>query len=224
MTAGAITAPAVAAVGGWMSTTFAGTPGETTILPVVAAVSAPSVNVSRIVSATLYERFENVATPPTALTATVPCRTPVPNPVARAAVTRSFVLTIFPPPSSIQITGCVLNRFPAVSGVDGGVWITRCVAAPAVFVRLNRAGVPTPATNAVSVYAPAVPFAVNTSEVAMPVATVALTSVLAAPGNVPPAPAGGAANVTEAPLTGLLNASLTITERGSGNAVFTPML
>ena len=223
VTAGEIVAPAAVVVGGCMRTTFAGTPGATTMSPVVAAVSAPSVNVSRIVSATLYERLENVATPDTTPAVVVPCRTPVPNPVARAAVTvPDAVVTTFPAASSTSITGCVLNMIPAVSGVDGAVWITRWVAAPAVFVRLNRAGVPAPATSAVSVYVPAVPFAVNTSEVAIPVAAVVLTSVLTAPANVPVAPEGGAAKVTDAPLTGLLNASCTIAESGSANAAPTP--
>jgi hypothetical protein len=62
----------------------------------------------------------------------------------------------------------------------------------------------TPETVAITVYDPAVVFAVNAGEVATPLELVVAVAVFVAPANVPLAPVAGAANVTAAPLTGLL--------------------
>ena len=70
---------------------------------------------------------------------------------------------------------------------------------------------------AVTLYAPAVEFAVNTGEVAIPLASVVAT--LWAPANVPLAPEAGAENVTWMPARGLAELSLTTTRRGLANAV-----
>lgn len=88
--------------------------------------------------------------------------------------------------------------------------------ATAAFVRLKTAGVPTPTAEADTEYAPAVPFAVNTAEVAMPEAFV--TAVVTPPANVPLAPLPGAAKVTVTPLSGLDPESFTITTSGETNA------
>ncbi len=91
--------------------------------------------------------------------------------------------------------------------------------AAAAFVRLKRAGVPTPIAEADTLYAPAVPFAVNVAEVAIPEALV--TAVVTPPANVPLAPPPGAANVTVTPLSGLDPESFTMTTSGAPNAALT---
>jgi hypothetical protein len=97
---------------------------------------------------------------------------------------------------------------------------TMAAAPPAVLVSVNVAGVPTPATEAVTAYVPVVPFAVKTPDVATPEAFV--TAVFAPPAKLPLAPDGGAAKVTVTPATGLPFASLTVAASGSAKAVFAP--
>lgn len=75
------------------------------------------------------------------------------------------------------------------------------------------------ATEALTLYAPAVPFDVKTGEVAMPDAFVVAVAVVPPPANVPLAPLPGAENVTVAPLTGFPPLSLTIALNGATNAV-----
>src|SRR5262252_3147288 len=92
-----------------------------------------------------------------------------------------------------------------------------------VFVSEKFAGVETPETDAVTVYGPPVTlFAVKTAAVATPEAFV--VAVVTPPANVPLAPLPGAAKVTTAPLTGLLNESLTVACNCVANAVFTVAL
>ena len=74
----------------------------------------------------------------------------------------------------------------------------------AMLVRLKLAPVATFGTVAITVYGPAVVFAVNAGEAATPLEFVVVVAVFVAPANVPLAPVAGAANVTTAPLTGLL--------------------
>src|SRR5438309_267337 len=88
---------------------------------------------------------------------------------------------------------------------------------PGVLVRENVAAEPTPATVALTVYAPAIPLAVNTADVAIPEAPV--TAVLVPPAKVPLGPEPGAENVTVIPLRTVPLESLTIAERGAENAV-----
>ena len=86
------------------------------------------------------------------------------------------------------------------------------------FVSEKLAGVPTPATDAVTIYGPpAVLFAVKTGAIAMPAALV--VAVLTPAANVPLAPLAGGVNVTAAPLTGLLNESVTVARSCVTNAV-----
>ena len=77
-----------------------------------------------IVSALLYDRPLNVATPPANVTVrSLPCRLAVP--VLRAAVTvcvLSLVMTL-PNASSSFTTGCVAKATPAVAVADG-CWVT----------------------------------------------------------------------------------------------------
>jgi hypothetical protein len=95
-------------------------------------------------------------------------------------------------------------------------------AGPAMLVRLKLAGVVTPATVAVTVSAPAVPFAVKGADVATPLAFVVAVLVFdAVSANVPLAPVAGALNTTTAPLTGFWPLSTTVTTIGAANEVFT---
>src|ERR1700730_8944667 len=64
---------------------------------------------------------------------------------------------------------------------------------------------------------PAVAFAVNTAEVAIPLAFV--VAVFSPPAKLPLAPLVGAVNVTSTPLTGLFPASVTVATKGAVNAV-----
>jgi hypothetical protein len=101
----------------------------------------------------------------------------------------------------------------------------RFAAAPAVFVRLKLAGVVAPVAVAVTEYAPAAVFAVNTCEVATPLELVVSVSV--APGvevaNVPLAPVAGAVKVTLTPLDGV-PFSVTVAASGFANATPTAAL
>jgi hypothetical protein len=89
-------------------------------------------------------------------------------------------------------------------------------AAP-LLVRVKLAGVEAPGTLAVTLYVPAVPLAVNTGDVACPEAFV--VAVFMPPANVPPAPLAGVLKVTVAPLTGLLDESVTVAIRALLNEV-----
>ena len=84
-----------------------------------------------IVSALLYDRPLNVATPLASVTVRVlPCRLAVPV-AAGAAVTvcvLSLVMTL-PNASSSLTTGCVANATPAVAVADGCCVITNWLAA-----------------------------------------------------------------------------------------------
>lgn len=172
------------------------------MFPDVAAVRPVLVNWIVIVSATLYDRFVNVATPFVMLTVVAPWRAPVP--VSLAAVTVPLaVVTRLLFASSTQITGCVANIVPAVLGVEGAVAMTSLDAAAAVFVRWNNAGLAAPVTLAVSTNAPDVVFAVNAPAVAIPAADVVAVVLCTEPAQVPVAPEFGEVNVTVAPLTGL---------------------
>jgi hypothetical protein len=88
-----------------------------------------------------------------------------------------------------------------------------------VFVIVNLAVAAKPVAAAFTIYVPAVAFAVNTPDVAMPEVSVDL---MLPPGlKLPPAPLTGALNVTVTPPTGLLKASRTLTDRGVAKAVLT---
>jgi hypothetical protein len=80
-------------------------------------------------------------------------------------------------------------------------------APPAVFVMLYVV-LPVPGAVAVTVYNPAILFAVNAAAVATPL--VFVVAVFTPPANAPVAPDPGAVKVTTIPLTGLPNASVTV--------------
>ena len=90
-----------------------------------------------------------------------------------------------------------------------GVPAVAAMLAGAVLVRLKVTGVAMPATVALTVNAPIVPFALMIGAVATPEAFVTAVVDAAAP-KVPEAPEPGAVNVTVAPDTGLLDASNTV--------------
>lgn len=90
------------------------------------------------------------------------------------------------------------------------------------FVREKFAGEATPETDAVTVYEPAVLFAVKDVEVATPAAFV--SAVFTPPANVPLAPMPGAVKVTVTPLTRLLRESFTVAWSGAANAELTATL
>lgn len=66
--------------------------------------------------------------------------------------------------------------------------------------------------------------AVRAGDVATPDAFVIAVTRLCPPAKIAPAPKVGEVNVTAAPLTGLLPASLTVATSGAANAVFTGVL
>jgi hypothetical protein len=89
----------------------------------------------------------------------------------------------------------------------------------AVFVSAKFAEV-APVALATTLYGPpAVAFAVNVADVAIPLALV--VAMFTPPANVPLAPLPGAVNVSTTPLTGLLKESLTVACSGAVNAVLT---
>ena len=95
--------------------------------------------------------------------------------------------------------------------------------AAVVLVRLKLAGVDTPATEAVTVYVPVVPLAVNTGDVATPLELVVAVAVLLPPAKVPLAPVAGAVKVTTTPLVGDPLVA-TVAANGDVNAVLTAAL
>lgn len=128
----------------------------------------------------------------------------------------------------------LLSSTAATSGAANGVLIVAScrdplvavieAAAPDVFVRLKLVVAVTPATEAVTVSAPSVPFAVNFDEVATPLALVVSVSVFVEfDANVPLAPVEGAANTTNAPLTGD-PPIVTVATSGAPKGVFTAAL
>ena len=94
----------------------------------------------------------------------------------------------------------------AVCGVPE-IATTDC-GGPAVFVKLNAADVATPDTEAITLYAPATLFAVGTGDVAIPELFVLTVTEFVAP-NVAPAPLAGLTNVTDTPVSGFENTSVT---------------
>jgi hypothetical protein len=96
--------------------------------------------------------------------------------------------------------------------------VTVCTA---VLVRPKVAGVVAPETLAVTVYAPAVPFAVQVTELTLPLESV--VAVVAESAQVAPPEDVVAANVTVAPLSGK-PFEVTVTPSGLAKAVFTVAL
>jgi hypothetical protein len=139
--------------------------------------------------------------------------------VAGALNVTTTALTGFEPLSSTVATSGAANA--VLIGALCGVPLVAVIAAgaPAMFVRSKLAGVDTPATLAVTVSAPDVPFAVNAAEVATPLALViAVVTLVVVSANMPLANDAGAVNVTIAPLTGFWPLSTTVATSGTANA------
>jgi hypothetical protein len=140
-------------------------------------------------------------------------------PVEGAVNVTTTPLTAFPDESRTvaailvpnAVFTCALCGVPAVAVMPA--------AGPGTFVKMKFAGVTPPPTDAETVYVPATAFALNTNDVATPLALV--VAVLTPPANVPLAPDEGTVNVTTTPLAGLLAPSRTTTCRAVPNAVFT---
>jgi hypothetical protein len=168
---------------------------------------------------------------------------------AAVATPCALLTAVFTPPANVPLaplagavnvtvtplTGLLRASFTvACMAVANAVLIDALCGVPAVAVMLagaaaarlvseKFAGVATPATDAVTVYAPpTMLLAVNVVAVATPCAL--LTAVFAPPANVPLAPLAGAVNVTVTPLTGLLKASFTVACIAVANAVLTVVL
>jgi hypothetical protein len=161
---------------------------------------------------------------------------------ADVATPLAFVVAVFTPPANVPLapaaggvnvtTTPLTGLFPAsvtvaTKGAANAVLIaTLCgvplvaatlAAAPALFVSEKFADV-APIALATTLYGPpAVAFAVNTAEVATPLALV--VAVFTPPAKVPLAPAAGGVNVTTTPLTGLFPVSVTVATNGAAKAV-----
>jgi hypothetical protein len=155
-----------------------------------------------------------VATPLTAFTVAVPAM--VPLPVKITAVTASVLVVRLPFASRISTTGCVVSATP-LTDPPGCVPMVSCDAAPAVPVAVKVTGLPlSPATDAATVFAPAVVPSVQPVRVARPAASV--TTVAGLAGVIEPPPLV-TVNVTLTPLTGALPASVTFTLGAAVTAV-----
>jgi len=151
----------------------------------------------------------DMATPAAFVVAVVtpPAKLP-PAPVAGAPNATVIPLTGFPAesitvadrgdPKAVLIV--VVCGVPPVAATEA--------AGPAVLVNKKLAGAATPETDAVTVYDPAVEFALNIAAVATPDPFV--TAVVLPLAKLPLGPVRGAAKVTVTPLIGLLPASFTV--------------
>jgi hypothetical protein len=91
-----------------------------------------------------------------------------------------------------------------------------------VFVKVNVAGVDTPATYAVTVYAPAVALAAIATDCATP--ELLVVAVVTPPANAALAPLEGTVNVTAMPLSRLPFESVTVAASGLAKAVLIVVL
>jgi hypothetical protein len=129
------------------------------------------------------------------------------------------VVTVLPKKSRICTTGCVAKAAP-LAPPTGCVVIANCVAAPGVPVAVKVTGEPLKLPLvAVSVLAPAVVPRVQAGLVATPALSV--VTVLGEPNEPPPVTT---AKVTDAPLTALPCASVTLTDGAVVTAVATVAL
>src|SRR5882724_536602 len=122
--------------------------------------------------------------PATVVTTGEPANAPL-APLPGAANVTLTPERVFPPASFT-----VACRAVAKAALTCALWGVPAVAVmvaggPGLFVKLKLAGDATPSAIAVTVYAPAVEFAVNAGATAMPVASVGTVDD---PANVPPAP------------------------------------
>ena len=102
--------------------------GLTVILVEVVLARPLALNKSVIVPATLCDKLANAAIPSTAVTFVAPCKTPLPVPLLRDALTTVLlsemplvVLRRLPNWSCTRTTGCCAKTTPAVAVADGCV-------------------------------------------------------------------------------------------------------
>lgn len=143
-------------------------------------------------------------------------------PKSGAANVTDTPLTGFPPASLTVATSGAANAVPTAVPCPLPLVAVMEAAPPAELVSEKLAfRLP---TEAVTLYEPAVPFALNGGDVATPDALVVTVAVVPPPKNVPLAPLPGAVNVTLAPLTGFPPLSFTRAVSGRANAVLTVAL
>ena len=198
--------PFVAVAGGGVcSTTAAGAPALSVIVPdVMVRVPSPNCNVKFPIGPFSWSAA-NVATP--ALIVAVLLTSEPPTPEAIVAVIVPLAPgTVLPPTSTTFTTGCVLRLTPLLATAAGGVWKTTAFAAPTPRVIVPDVTVRVPSLNC-SVNAPIVPLRRSVENVAMP-AVIGAVAVI----REPPAPdAIVAVIVPLAPVTVLPPASTTFT-------------
>src|ERR1700683_2824074 len=129
------------------------------------------------------------------------------------------------PGTNWALTGAAANDAPSrlTSSPGGDVCNVTAVSVRAVLFRRKPTELATPATDAVTVYVPAVPFAVKTGAVATPCALV-VAAALELPPNLPEAPPEGAVKVTVALGSGLADESLAVASRPMEKAELTAVL
>ena len=112
---------------------------------------------------------------------------------------------------------------PIVASCSDPLVAKTAAAGPEVFIKLKVVVVVAPATEAVTVLAPIVPFAVKVVEVATPLELVVSVSVFVPFPKVPLAPVAGAVKTTNAPATGV-EPMVTVATSGAANAVLSAVL
>src|SRR5579862_9891530 len=146
--------------------------------------------------------------------------------VGAVNVTVAFATGFWPPSTTRTDMGA--NGLPAIALCGVPLRVVIAVGVPARLVSVKFAGEATPATEAVTVSCPAIPFAENVVEAATPLAFVSTAVLLTlAPlgsAKVPLAPLAGAVKTTTALLTGLFPLSRTVTCNGVANGLLIPAL
>src|SRR6266704_4499329 len=109
--------------------------GLTSILAEVVPATAALEKSIVMVVATKCERLVKLTNPLTALSAMLPCKTPLPP--LRLAVTTVVLspLRTLPKLSSTRMTGCCAKITPAVPVADGWVWTLNRLAAPGLTLK-----------------------------------------------------------------------------------------
>jgi len=160
----------------------------------------------------------DVATPLALVVAvfTPPAKVPLAPVVGGVNVTTTPLTGLFPASVTVATSGAAKAVLIAALCPEPLVAAT-LAAAPVLFVSEKFADV-APVALATTLYGPpAVALAVNTAEVATPLAFV--VAVFTPPANVPLAPLPGGVKVTTTPLTGLFPASVTVATSGAAKAV-----
>src|SRR2546430_2741872 len=124
------TTPAMAVEEGWVRrvSLLAGA-GLTAILAEVVPATPPLAKSIVIVVATRWERLVKLTNPLTALSAVLPCKTPLPP--LRLPVTTVVLSPVrrLPKLSSTRTVGCWAKITPAVAVADGWLWMVNRLAA-----------------------------------------------------------------------------------------------